>query len=66
MHHCDAVARVEVQKSLRIGGCPEVRAGGLEFGAQRTIIIYLTIEGDRRVAVGAQHRLRSTVGQIEY
>ncbi len=31
VHHRCAVARVEVQKRLRIGGRPEARAGSLEF-----------------------------------
>ncbi len=65
VHHRSAVARVEVQQRFGIGGRAEAHALGLEFGAQRPVIVDLAVEGDDDVAVGAGHRLGGAVGQVE-
>ena len=65
VHHRGAVARVEVQKRLRIGGRAEARAGSLEFCAQRLVVVDLAVEGDDNIAVHTRHRLGCAIRQVE-
>ena len=65
MHHLGAVARVEMQERLRVGGRAEARAVGLEVHAQLRIVVNLAVEHDDETAVFTCHRLGSTVGKVE-
>src|SRR5664279_4669953 len=48
-----------MQQNFRVGMALEHKAARLEIAPQRLIIVYLAVEGDRKLAVGARHGLSS-------
>src|SRR2546430_6683187 len=65
MHHLGAVARVEVQERLRVGGRAEACTLGFELHTQLRIIVNLDIEHNDGAAALSCHRLGSAVGKID-
>src|ERR1700691_2549074 len=65
MYHLGAMARIEMQEHLGVGGRAEAGAVRLEFGAELRIIVDLAIEYDDETAVFTGHWLGSTVGEVD-
>ena len=65
LDHRRAAVGVELQQHLGVGVGAEAVALGLELRLQLAVIVDLAVEGDGERAVGAVHRLRAALGQID-
>ena len=65
LQHGRAFGLVQVQQDFGVGFGAEDVALRFELAAQFAVVVDLAVEGDDELAVGAVHRLRAALGEVD-
>src|SRR4029077_12777564 len=63
--HSRALGGIEMKQHLRIRLCAKDTSCSFELSSQRLVVVNLPIEGDDEFAIGAFHRLRCAIGEVD-